>query len=116
MALKHAKPGETVDLRPLEEGLATAKTSAIVRTPSFEAVHLIVLAGSEIASHKVSGPITLYCIEGHAKLGLHNGPVDLKAGDWVYLEGDEPHSVRGIEDASLLLTIFFKSDLNPQEQ
>ena len=64
MALRHAQPGEVIDLRPLGEGLAEARTSAIVRTPSFEAVRLIVPAGTEIPTHKVPGRIMLQCIEG----------------------------------------------------
>ena len=38
MALKHAQPGEVVDLQPLAERLAETETSAIVCTSSFEAV------------------------------------------------------------------------------
>lgn len=107
MALKHAQPGEVVDLRPLGEGLAEAKSSAIVRTPSFEAIRLIVPAGAELSTHQVPGRIMLHCLEGHVELGLSGRAVDLSAGDWLYLEEGEPHSVRGIEDASLLLTILF---------
>ena len=107
MALQHAKPAEVVDLRPLGNDLAGARTSAIVRTPSFEAVRLIVPAGSEIPSHKVPGRITLHSIEGHVALGLNEGSTEMRAGDWLYLDGDEPHSIRGIVDASLLLTILF---------
>jgi quercetin dioxygenase-like cupin family protein len=112
MALKHADPGEVVDLRPHRDRLATARTSAIVRTGSFEAVRLVVPAGTEIPQHKVAGEITLHCIEGHAQLGLDGGTVDLRAGGRVYLEGGEPHSVKGIEDTSLLLTILFNGSRN----
>ncbi|MDN5567180.1 MAG: cupin domain-containing protein [Paracoccus sp. (in: a-proteobacteria)] len=107
MALKHAKPGEVVDLRPLGSGLANARTSAIVRTPSFEVVRLVVPAGSEIPTHQVPGRIMLHCIEGRVRIGLAAGPAELGAGDWLYLEGGEPHSLQGIRDASLLLTILF---------
>ena len=107
MALKHAEPGEVVDLRPLGDRLIKAKTRAIVPAESFEAVRLVVPAGTEIPSHKVPGQIALHCIEGQAQLGLSGDTIDLRAGDWVYLEGSEPHSVKGIEDASLLLTILF---------
>lgn len=110
MALKHAAAGEAVDLRPLGAHLSAAKTHAIVRTSSFEAVRLVVPAGVEIPSHRVPGRITLQCIEGHAQLGLSDATIDLRAGDWVYLDGDESHSVRGMEDASLLLTILFATD------
>lgn len=109
MALKHARPGEVVNLRPLgREALAGAKTGAIVKSDAFEAVRLVVQAGKEIPSHKVAGPITLQCIEGRVQLGLETGTLDLGPGDWVYLEGGAPHSVRGVEDASLLLTILFE--------
>ena len=107
MSLKHAQPCEIVDLRPLGNNLAEAKTSAIVRTPSFEAIRLVVPAGTEIPTHKVSGRIMLHCIEGRVELGLPNGVAELAAGDWLYLDGDEPHSVLGVKDASLLLTILF---------
>ena len=107
MALRHAKPGQVVDLRPLGGGLAEARTSAIVKADRFEAIRLVVRAGQEIPSHRVSGNITLHCLEGRVTLGLTNSAVDLEAGDWVYLEGGEAHSVEGIEDASLLLTILF---------
>ena len=109
MALKHAQPGEVVDLRPLGEHLAEARTSAIVRTSSFEAARLVLAAGSEIPTHKVAGRITLHCIEGRVELGLPDADVELVAGDWLYLDGGEPHSVRGVEDSSLLLTILFEA-------
>ena len=107
MALYDAKPGEAVDLRPLGRDLKEARTSAIVKTDRFEAIRLIVPAGREIPSHSVPGNITLHCLEGRVALGLPASTLDLKSGDWVYLAGGEPHSVKGVEDSSLLLTILF---------
>lgn len=107
MALKHANAGEVVDLRPLGSGLKDAKTAAIVKTDSFEAVRLVVPQGVEIPSHQVVGNITLHCLEGRVSLGLANSAVELAAGEWMYLDGGEPHSVKGLEDSSVLLTILF---------
>lgn len=107
MALKHAKAGQVVDLRPLAEKLKDAKTVAIIKADRFEAIRLVVLAGKEIPSHEVSGNITLHCVEGHVSLGLPNSAIELRAGEWVYLDGGEAHSVKGIEDSSLLVTILF---------
>lgn len=106
MALHHARSGEIVDLGPLGSGLRDARTAAIVKAHHFEAIRLIVHAGAEIPQHKVSGPITLHCLEGRVELGTDSNPIILKAHDWVYLEGNAPHSVRATEDSSLLLTIF----------
>ena len=107
MALKHARAGEIVDLRPLGDRLGDARTAAIIKERSFEAVRLVVPAGREIPQHQVAGNITLHCLEGRISLGLKESAIEMSAGDWVYLDGGEPHSVKGVEDSSLLLTILF---------
>lgn len=107
MALHHAGPGEVVDLRPLGNRLKDEKTEAIIKAKSFEAIRLVVMAGNEIPSHEVSGNITLHCLEGRISLGLAQSSIELNAGEWVYLDGGEAHSVKGIEDSSVLLTILF---------
>jgi quercetin dioxygenase-like cupin family protein len=107
MATHHAKSGEIVNLRPLGNALATTKTTALVKSDSFEAVRLVVLAGTEIPAHQVSGRITLYCLEGRVLLGLDEESLELAAGDWIFLDGGKTHSVKGVEDSSLLLTILF---------
>jgi quercetin dioxygenase-like cupin family protein len=106
MALHHAKPGEIVDLGPLGPGLGEARTAAIIKGDHFETIRLIIHAGAEIPQHKVSGEITLHCLEGHVEIGVDPEPIVLKANDWVYLIGGAPHSVKAIESSSLLLTIF----------
>jgi quercetin dioxygenase-like cupin family protein len=105
VALKHARAGEPVDLSPLGTRLQEARTEAIVKSSSFEAVRLVVHAGRVIPTHKVPGQITLHCLEGRVELGIDDSSLELGPNEWVYLDGGEPHSVRGIEDSSLLLTI-----------
>lgn len=105
MALHHASSGEVVDLRPLGSNLREAQTRALVKTDSFEAIRLVIPAGGEMPEHKVSGKFTLHCLEGRISLGLSDGTVELAANEWVYFDGGVMHSVKGIEDSSLLLTI-----------
>lgn len=105
MALPHANSGEPVDLTPLGPSFPEARTSALVKTDSFEAIRLVVPAGDSIPPHKVSGKFTLHCLEGRVRLGLSEGTVELAAHEWVYFEGGVLHSLEGIEDSSLLLTI-----------
>jgi quercetin dioxygenase-like cupin family protein len=107
MAVYHAKAGEIVDLQPLGEALKDARTTAIVKSETFEAVRLVVHAGANIAPHQVPGPITLHCLEGRVLLGLTKSTLELSAGQWIYLDGGERHSLKGLEDSSLLLTILF---------
>jgi quercetin dioxygenase-like cupin family protein len=108
MLLHHAKPGEIVDLGPMGPGLREATTAAITKADHFEAIRLIVHAGSEIPQHKVSGEITLHCLEGHIELGVDPAPIALKTNEWIYLEGGAPHSIKAIKDSSLLLSIFLR--------
>ncbi|HEX5054932.1 MAG TPA: cupin domain-containing protein [Gammaproteobacteria bacterium] len=108
MSLHHARAGEIVNLRPLGPGLQNAKNTALVKTGHFEAIRMIVRAGESIAPHKVAGHITLHCLEGRVRLSLERSALELGAGDWVYLDRGEMHSVEGMEDASLLLTILFE--------
>jgi quercetin dioxygenase-like cupin family protein len=107
MAMPHAAAGDVVDLRPLGSGLKQARTTAIIKTKAFEAVRLIVHEGATIASHQVPGPIMLHCLEGQVLLGLSGADVELSAGQWICLDGGERHSLRGVQDSSLLLTILF---------
>lgn len=106
MALHHAKPGEVVDLRPLGAALTTARTAALVKSDRFEAARLVIPAGTDIPQHTVGGYIILHCLEGRVVLQARS-EIELRAGDWVYLDRGEPHALRGVEDASLLLTILF---------
>lgn len=107
MALPHAKPGEIVDLSPLGTAFADARTSALMKTEEFEAIRLVVPAGIDIPEHDVPGSITLQCLEGRVLLGLRSTTLELGPHRWVYLDGGVSHSIRGLEDSSLLLTIFF---------
>ena len=104
MALNHAKPGEVVQLQASGQG--PASTSALVKTDRFESVRLIIAAGTTIPTHKVGGFLTLYCVEGQVRIEL-DSEVRMRPGDWLYLDRGEPHSVHGIEDSVLLLTILF---------
>ena len=106
MALRHVGPGEKVRLLPLAGEIADERTAALVKTAQFEAVRLVLPAGSTIPAHAVDGQISLYCLEGAVVLQT-TGDLRLDAGEWVYLDGGERHALRAIEDTALLLTILF---------
>jgi quercetin dioxygenase-like cupin family protein len=106
MALVHAAPGEKIHLPSLASMSANAKTSALVKTDGFEAVHLVLRSGTIIAPHAVDGYVMLLCLEGAVLLEI-SGSVELHPGDWIYLDRGEQHGLSAIEDSSLLLTILF---------
>jgi quercetin dioxygenase-like cupin family protein len=103
MAIPHAAPGEIVDVRPL--GAALAATRTLVKTKAIEIIRLVVPAGKEIPSHKAKGDIVVQCLEGKIAFTAFGKTHDLERGQLLYLPAGELHSVRGIEDGSLLLTI-----------
>jgi quercetin dioxygenase-like cupin family protein len=105
MAIPHAKPGEVVDVRPLGSALASAQTRTVVRAEQVEVIRLVVPAGKEIEEHKAKGEIIVQCLEGKVAFTAFGKTQNLEAGRLLYLPTGEPHSVKGIEDASLLLTV-----------
>jgi quercetin dioxygenase-like cupin family protein len=105
MAIPHAKPGEIVDVRPLGSALASAQTKTLVRAEQVEVIRLVVPAGKQIEEHKAKGEIVVQCLEGKVAYSAFGITHHLEAGQLLYLPTGEPHSVRGVEHGSLLLTI-----------
>jgi quercetin dioxygenase-like cupin family protein len=48
---------------------------------------------------------TVQCLEGRIAFTAHDTTRELSAGQMLYLAGNEPHSLRGVLDASVLVTI-----------
>ena len=105
MALHHVSAGEKVHLASVDSPVA--KTSAFVKNDAFETAQLVLRSGDTIAAHAVPGFVTMLCVEGSVTLHAAE-PVKLNAGDWVYLDRGERHSVSAHEDSSLVVTILFE--------
>lgn len=106
MAIPHAQPGEIIDVRPLGPKLADAKTTALFKSMSMEVIRLVIPRGKEIPTHKTRGEITVQCLEGRIAFTAGGVTHELSAGRMLHLEGEQPHSVLGLEDSSLLVTIY----------
>lgn len=105
MAIPHAKPGEVVDVRPLGSALASAQTKTLFRADQVELIRLVVPAGKEIEEHRAKGEIVVHCLEGRVAFTAFGKTQNLEGGKLLYLPTGEAHKVKGIEDASLLLTV-----------
>jgi quercetin dioxygenase-like cupin family protein len=105
MAIPHAGPGELIDVRALGPALKARKTATLVKTPSLEIIRLVVPAGRDIAAHSAPGAMTLHCLEGRVAFTAMGRTLDLTPGSLLFLSAGEPHALRGVEDASLLLTL-----------
>lgn len=108
MAITHAKSGELIDVRPLGARLSQTASSTLVRAEHLEVFRFVLPAGKTAPSHKAAGAITIQCIEGVVELEAHGCIQILHAGSLVYLADAEPHAVRSLEDASLLITMLLR--------
>ena len=84
-----------------------ATTFPLVKEDAFEAIRMVLRKDHEMAGHQVEWPITIYCLDGQIAFTARGQTHDLRAGHWLFLLGNEPHSLRAIEDSSFLLTILF---------
>jgi quercetin dioxygenase-like cupin family protein len=100
-----AKPGDPIDVRPLGNAWASAHTRTLVSTPAAEVVRLIVRVGQDIPQHTSKGEIIVQCLEGQVAFTALGKTQVLEAGKLLDLPSGEPRAFKGIEDASLLLTI-----------
>ena len=105
MALPHAESGQIIDISPLGSLLRSTVSTALFKAEDLEVMRLVLLAGKGIPPHKVAGEVTIQCIEGVVEVSSDEVQT-LAAGKMLYLRGDEVHSLRALEDASVLLTIF----------
>jgi quercetin dioxygenase-like cupin family protein len=108
MATHHAKPGEIVDLTTWAEDLPVEKSKAIAKIAHLELARLVIGGGTEMHSSgycQVPGPIVVHCIDGEIELLMPEGALAIRAGQLVYLLGGTKHSIRGVCDSTVLLTI-----------
>ena len=109
MAIPHAVAGQPTDVRPLGAALRAAQTVALFKSEELEVMRIVLLAGKSMPPHAVPGEITFQCLEGRVALtsgaGAEAKTEVLLAGQLVYLAGGAVHSLLGVEDASVLVTI-----------
>lgn len=105
MAIPHAQPGEVVALRADDVEATASQTTTVAKTDEFQLIRLVVHAGKEIPSHRAPGALIVQCLSGKIAFTALGATHELAAGDLLHLPPREPHSVKGIEDGALLLTI-----------
>ena len=110
MAVPLTRPGKVIDLRPPETTQDAHHLSLLVKTQDVEIVQLQIPAGSSIPTYKAAGEIILHCIEGRISLAALETSCEMQGGELLYLTLNETFSIQGIEDATVLATIFASKD------
>ena len=105
MAIHHALSGELIDIRPLGDMIAAARTTTLYKTKHLEVFRLVLLAGKEMPVHKVVGEVTVQCLEGRIEFCIDTTCDVMQSGDLKCLAGGVSHSLRAIKDSSVLVTL-----------
>ena len=105
MGIQHCEPGMVVNLLHLDTRLPSETTLALVKTKQMEVIRMFLPQGKKIPVHKVSGEITVQCIAGKITFDVENESREMKAGDWLFLSGNQNHALDALEDSILLVTI-----------
>ncbi len=108
MAIPHVASGQIADIGPLGAKLRDSTTTTLVKTDKIEVIRLVVPAGKEIRQHHVPGEITVQCLEGRVDISAQGESRILRAGQLLFLSGGAAHTVKGLEDSSVLLTILLE--------
>jgi quercetin dioxygenase-like cupin family protein len=108
MAIHHASSGELIDVRPLEDKLKTTATTALFKTSHLEVSRLVLRAGKDVPPHHVAGEMTVQCVEGRVELAAAGTVQLMQAGDLICLAGGATHSMKAIEDSSVLITMLLR--------
>ena len=107
MAQPHIKSGQKADISPFGDQLSEKRSVALLKTQHLEVIRLVLKPGQTIPPHKLSGDITIQCIEGKLNISLASSSIELEAGELAFLESDLSHGVTALEASSALVTIAF---------
>lgn len=66
--------------------------------------------GQELTEHTASKPAVLQFVQGEARLTLGSDKVDAKAGTWVHMPANLPHSVRA-QTPTIMLLLLMKGEV-----
>ncbi len=108
MAIYHARSGELINIRPLGAAAATTRTATLYKTQHLEVFRMVLLAGKEMPEHAVPGELTVQCLEGSVEFSIGTTRDVMRSGDLKCLAGGIPHSLRAIEDSSVLVTLLLQ--------
>lgn len=103
MAIPHLQTGEVANLHPQPD--EPQKTVVLIKNEALEVIRLAVARGKEIPEHRAPGQLLLQCLAGKVAIAYGEHSCELTPGQLLYLPKREPHSVSGLEDSWLLLTL-----------
>ncbi len=105
MALVHPAPGQIIEVRG-GAGAADHKSSeTLVRTDHLEILRYALPAGKVVGTHTAAGTMVVQCLEGTVEFTALGKTQKLTPGTMLYLPDHEPHALKAVSEALLLLTL-----------
>lgn len=105
MSIPHAHSGQAIDVTPYGPILTEQRSVALFKSTQLEVMRLVLATGKSMPEHKISGEITIQCIEGALDVQVDGISTLLQAGQLMFLTGHVPHSVTALAPASALVTL-----------
>lgn len=103
----HIESGEVVNLETLKSDMSVDASYALVKSEDMEVIRMALHEGKTIDEHSVDGEVSVQCLKGDILFMVDGKAVELKNGDWLYLEKRQPYSYSVKKDTILLVTILF---------
>lgn len=72
-------------------------------------------AGQELSEHTASTPAILHFLQGEARLTLGEESMDARAGAWVHMPAQLPHSIQARTPVVMLLLLLKRGQTEPGE-
>lgn len=87
--------------------------SVILRTSLMEVMRLHIDAGKRVPTYEAQGEITVLCVQGRVTVEVGENSRELNSGQMLYLLVNEPFSLFGVEETSLLITVLRSQTATP---
>jgi quercetin dioxygenase-like cupin family protein len=105
MALPHAHPLEVIDLHVAPHADTGGVSTSLLKTAGMQLLRLVLPAGHTLPEHHVAGEITVHCLAGEIILDVGGRTSRMIAGQLTALPGGQPHALRAVQDATVLVTL-----------
>lgn len=104
-----SSPGEVIQVLPVGSDLKAARCVSLVKSDKFEIFELVVPAGQTVPTHELQGEVVVHCLQGRVSITAFGTSCDLGPEQLLYYLPNEPLSIRGVENASLLVMVTRRS-------
>lgn len=95
-----------IDLNPQLTNIASLpRSTTILRENGLRCLLLHLKPGEEIPEHQTRGAITVHCLSGQASFVANSDRVELVPHSLITVPAGTPHSVTGLQESLLLVTV-----------